>query len=86
MPFVAALLLLGASPGPAASDDTPPRPVPLPRLAKARMLEGHTSIVRCVAFKPGTHRLVSGGSDRAVRRWDVDKGVLLGEHLLPRGG
>lgn len=58
----------------------------LPRFVRIHTLEGHTKIVRCVGFKPGTHTLVSGGSDRSVRVWDADKGALLAASVLPRSG
>lgn len=76
-----ALLLTTAT---AAADDA--KTTPRPHYVVTHELKGHTKLVRCVAFRPGTHLLASGGSDRSIRFWDADKGKPVGEHILPRGG
>jgi WD40 repeat protein len=40
-------------------------------------LTGHRGLVLCVAFTPGGHRLLSGGSDSTVRLWRVEDGEEL---------
>jgi WD40 repeat protein len=47
-----------------------------------RILEGHRGDVRAVCFTP-TGQLVSGGSDRRVRLWDLSTGECL--HVLKAG-
>ena len=81
-----ALVLAAFVPATVRADDAAKpttKPAPYERL---HVLEGHTSIVRSVAFQPGTRRLVSGGSDRSLRVWDAEKGALLAELQLPRSG
>lgn len=49
-------------------------------------LEGHSGLVRCVAFAPDGKTLVTGGSDRTVRVWDAATGKARAKHQLPRSG
>src|SRR5262249_9638942 len=37
-------------------------------------LTGHSGYVKCLAFRPGTQVLASGGEDRTVRVWDAAAG------------
>ena len=38
------------------------------------MLKGHEGVVFAVAFTPDGKHLVTGGSDKAVRLWDLETG------------
>src|SRR5439155_27372340 len=40
-------------------------------------LKGHGGWVGAVAFAPSGKLLVSGGADRQVRIWDIEKGAIL---------
>jgi WD40 repeat protein len=42
-------------------------------------LEGHTNMVRCVAFRPDGKALVTGSEDGTIRLWDMAT-------VLGRGG
>jgi WD40 repeat protein len=44
-------------------------------------LTGHTDFVRSIAFSPDGTTLASGGTDNAVRLWDVATGTELGGPL-----
>lgn len=57
-----------------------------PRYAVERRYEGHESIVRSVAWRPGQTVFASGASDRTVRLWDAATGASVARHELPRGG
>jgi len=39
-----------------------------------KVLEGHTSDIRCLAFAPNGKTLYSCGADGTVRAWDLEKG------------
>jgi WD40 repeat protein len=81
------ILVIGVPASSSLADDMKkPAPVVVPKFELAATLEGHTRLVRCVAFQPSSHVVVSGGSDRALRRWNGDTGKLLAENLLPEGG
>ncbi|KAF7363055.1 WD40 repeat-like protein [Mycena venus] len=43
----------------------------------AAPFEGHTKLVRCVAFSPDGERIASGSHDTTVRIWDSRTGVLV---------
>ncbi len=40
-------------------------------------LQGHTDFIRAVAVHPTRRVIATGGNDKAVRVWDLDRGVLL---------
>lgn len=40
-----------------------------------RTLEGHSSSIHALAFHPNGKRLASGGADRTIRLWDIEKGI-----------
>ncbi len=40
-------------------------------------LTGHEGAIDCLAFVPGSRRILSGGHDRTVRLWDIDQGRLI---------
>jgi WD40 repeat protein len=44
------------------------------RAKEFKVLEGHTSDVRCIAFAPDGKTLYSCSADGTVRAWDLDKG------------
>lgn len=53
---------------------------------KLRVLAGHTDPVLALAFSPNGELLVSGGSDKTVRLWNVETGKLRRtreEHTAP---
>jgi hypothetical protein len=43
---------------------------------KLQRFDGHTGTVTCLSFAPDGRRFVSGGADKMVRVWDVDKGRI----------
>jgi WD40 repeat protein len=47
---------------------------------EALSVRGHTDVTRCLGFTPDGHKLVTVGSDRALRVWDATP-VREGEHL-----
>ena len=52
--------------------------------AELKVLEGHTNLVRSVAFSTDCTRIVSGSKDESVRVWDVltgDKLKVLEGHM-----
>src|SRR4029078_7823178 len=58
-----------------------PPAAPAPELS---VLEGHTDRVLALAFTPRDRHLVSGGSDRTLRVWDLRSGAAtstLGPHV-----
>ena len=83
IPLLAAALFL-ALVAPAAAEETAP-PV-WKDYAPSATLEGHTSLVRCVAFSPDGALLVTGGSDATLRLWDPATGKARGALVLPRSG
>ena len=38
---------------------------------QARLFEGHTSYVFCLAYNPQSTLIASGGFDETIRLWDV---------------
>ena len=48
-------------------------------------LEGHTDVVRSLAFIPGTHLLLSASHDATKRLWDVDRRRGLATLITPFG-
>ncbi len=61
-------------PKPKANTPTPDQPAPA---AQKGPFEGHAGEVLCAAFSPDGKKLLSGGSDRTVRLWDVATGKEL---------
>jgi len=53
-------------------------------LSPDRLLVGHTGAVNSIAFDPKGQRIVSGGSDKTVRLWDVETGQAIGQPLAAR--
>ena len=57
-----------------------------PRLVTTAQLRGHEGRVRTLAFHPEGKVLASGGPDRTLRLWDLDKGAALASITIPRSG
>jgi len=49
-------------------------------------LAGHTRRARCLAFHPDGTVLASGGLDRTLRLWSVEKAEAIATCTLPRSG
>ena len=49
-------------------------------------LTGHTRNIRAIAFSPDGSKLVTGGSDRGVRMWDLKTWEQLFEPIMHGGG
>jgi WD40 repeat protein len=62
-----------AMPPPAGATITSALPGSKP-LTEVRRFSGHEGVVWSVAFAPDGHRAISGGSDDAVRLWNVETG------------
>ena len=45
------------------------------------ILEGHIKRVSCVSFSPDSKYIASGSSDKTIRLWNVEKGLVIGEAL-----
>ena len=46
-----------------------------------RTLTGHSGLVRSVAVSPNGKLIASGSSDRRVKIWDTETGVLVSSFL-----
>ena len=77
------LVILLAAPPAFAEEATAP---PVPLLETKAELTGHKGWVRTLAFHPDGALLASGGPDRTLRIWDVEKEEQAAIHTLPRGG
>jgi tetratricopeptide (TPR) repeat protein len=65
---VAAALAVGGAPA---------RTPHIPGSGERLRLEGHEGAVTCLAFSPDGRHLLTGGADRSVRLWDLDRGLEL---------
>ncbi|MHC5010522.1 MAG: WD40 repeat domain-containing protein [Planctomycetota bacterium] len=75
------VVLSATAPGRAGEDDAPSS-----GLALVATLEGHDTLVRCLAFSPDGGALVSGASDRTLRLWRGPDWTLARTLTLPRTG
>lgn len=73
-------------PGHAEEAPATAEPEAVPSLRETAKLEGHTQLVRTLAFDPVRHVLASGSSDRSLRIWDVETRTVRHTVVLPRGG
>jgi len=61
-------------------------PGPIPPLETTGVLEGHEGVVRTLAFDPQGSLLASGGPDRTLRLWSLERAEEIAALRLPRGG
>ena len=81
------LVLLALLLGPAvALAEEEPRPTAIPPLETSVVLTGHEGLVRTLAFHPEGALLASGGPDRTLRLWSLEKEASIAVLTLPRGG
>ncbi|GAA2725591.1 serine/threonine-protein kinase [Actinocorallia aurantiaca] len=79
----AAALLNDSSPAPApARVRTAPAPAYPVFASCGPPLEGHTNVIRAVAFSPDGRHLASGDRDGTVRLWDVERRTLAAPPVL----
>ena len=45
------------------------------------ILEGHMEGVSCISSLPDSKYIASGSSDKTIRLWNVEKGLVIGEAL-----